>query len=182
MLSIDFAPAMLGTYKYRWMTGVTRGLMIGHTGWDKSGHPKPILEGVIVCAEHEAVLREAWAQDTERREKAREKKRVETVLKRWAKLTRALLIKHRLKGESESSVPVQGLKNKTPKKQGNLALALAVLVGLTATNCSGQRARASIPRRQVPLRGGGGQVAQGVRVRTRSGVREVVSKQLITCT
>lgn len=64
------------------------------------------------------MLREAWAQDTERREKAREKKRVEAVLKRWAKLTRALVIKHRLKGDSEGSVPVQGLKNKTPKKQG----------------------------------------------------------------
>ncbi len=84
-----------------------------------------------MCAEHEAVLREAWAQDTERREKAREKKRVEAVLKRWAKLTRALVIKHRLNNQhgETHSVPAQGLKNKTPKKQGNCCA--ACLVALT---------------------------------------------------
>ena len=47
---------------------------------------------------------------------------MEAVLKRWGKLTRALLIKHLLTGESAAQASTQGLKNKTPKKQGTCAL------------------------------------------------------------
>lgn len=91
MLNIDFAPAMIG--------------------WEK-GHPRPIFDGYVVCQEHEQLLREAWQQDTERREKRQREKRTEAILKRWSKLYRALLIKHRLQHEENKT----DLKNIQPSQ------------------------------------------------------------------
>jgi xeroderma pigmentosum group C-complementing protein len=103
MLNIDFAPAVVG--------------------WEKGGNPRPIFDGYVVCQEHETLLREAWSQNTEHREMKLQQKRTEAILKRWNKLYRALLIKHRLQHEENKT----NLKNVSTQKEPKRNHYLSVL-------------------------------------------------------
>jgi xeroderma pigmentosum group C-complementing protein len=65
------------------------------TGWDIVKHySRPRFEGVVVCAENEEIVIEAWRQDNERKLQQEIKKASERALGRWRLLTRRLLAKH----------------------------------------------------------------------------------------
>jgi xeroderma pigmentosum group C-complementing protein len=92
-------------------------------GWEK-GQPRPIFDGYVVCQEYEQLLREAWQQDTDRREKKFREKRTEAILKRWSKLYRALLIKNRLQQEENKT----DRKSSQPHKEKQSSLPFSFLL------------------------------------------------------
>ena len=69
-------------------------------GFDNSKHGvHPVFDGFVVCNEFKSVLMEALAEErAQKREKEREKKS-KRVLNNWKRLTRALLIRERLRNK-----------------------------------------------------------------------------------
>lgn len=77
-LGIDFAPALVG-FEVR------------------GGRSVPVVDGVVICVEHEVALRKAYEEDvTEKAEKARSK-RLSQAASNWRALLRAILTRVRLK-------------------------------------------------------------------------------------
>merc|ERR1719400_120020 len=67
-------------------------------GWDFSGGGcHPVYDGLVVCKENEAPLREAWAKEQELQERREEEKREKRVLDNWKRLIRGLTIKQKIK-------------------------------------------------------------------------------------
>ncbi|KAJ7439239.1 hypothetical protein FB451DRAFT_1344313 [Mycena latifolia] len=79
------------------------------TGFEfKSRRAAPILEGIVIAAENEAVLLEAyWEAENDAAEKARAKKR-DRVLKRWTRLVHGLRIRKSLQEEYKDRQPAAG--------------------------------------------------------------------------
>nr|KAG5702261.1 hypothetical protein BaRGS_030616 [Batillaria attramentaria] len=68
------------------------------TGWDHHcGFSHPVLDGWVVCEEHEDILMAAWAEDQEIQRQREEERREKRVLSNWTTLVRGLLIKDKLK-------------------------------------------------------------------------------------
>ena len=77
-LGFDYAPALVG--------------------WDfHSGKNTPIIDGVIVCAEHGELISEAWEQEQGRLRQEKMKKKQNIVIKRWESLVKKVLIREQLK-------------------------------------------------------------------------------------
>jgi hypothetical protein len=76
-LGVDYAPAL--------------------TGFDiRAGRSVPCLEGVVVCAEHEAAVRAAAAEEEQRRQEKARQQRLEASAEAWRLLLRSLLTRIRL--------------------------------------------------------------------------------------
>ncbi|XP_063715918.1 DNA repair protein complementing XP-C cells-like [Symsagittifera roscoffensis] len=70
-------------------------------GWDFSGfHARPVLEGFVVCAENEDLLREFWQ---EKRRAAEAKVRETRAIGNWKKVVKALRIKEIIRRKYEYS-------------------------------------------------------------------------------
>merc|ERR1739848_310524 len=70
------------------------------TSWSHKQHGSyPNLEGVVVCAEFEDVVRDAWRQYMERKRKREKLKRTKRAIGNWRKLVNKLLIRQRLQRE-----------------------------------------------------------------------------------
>jgi len=77
-LGIDAAPAMMG--------------------WDfHSGCAHPIIEGVVVAAEFEEKLLDAWQKDEDERERKLKEKNEKKILERWKMLVKGLLVRERIR-------------------------------------------------------------------------------------
>jgi predicted xylose isomerase-like sugar epimerase len=60
-------------------------------------------QGVVVVQEHEVMLRDAWEIEEQQRREAAEKKRIDKVLGLWARLTKVLLARDRVREIFEAS-------------------------------------------------------------------------------
>ena len=70
-------------------------------GWDFSGfRARPVLEGFVVCAENEQLLRDCWA---EKRREAEEKSREFRAMTNWTRLIKAFKIRQIIKRKYEYS-------------------------------------------------------------------------------
>ena len=70
-------------------------------GWDFSGcHARPVLEGFVVCAENEQLLRECWQ---EKKREAESKVRESRAVGNWKRIVRALRISQIIKLKYEYS-------------------------------------------------------------------------------
>eukprot|EP00743_Colponemidia_sp_Colp-15_P012209 GILK01013816.1.p1 GENE.GILK01013816.1~~GILK01013816.1.p1 ORF type:complete len:1008 (-),score=135.54 GILK01013816.1:18-2771(-) len=73
-LGIDYAPAMMG--------------------FDiKGGRSVPIIDGVVVCAEHEEALRTAHKEMEQRRAEREKQKRIDSAKAKWRQVLKSLLVK-----------------------------------------------------------------------------------------
>ncbi|XP_033120286.1 DNA repair protein complementing XP-C cells homolog isoform X1 [Anneissia japonica] len=73
-------------------------------GWDfHCGFSHPVFDGFVVCEEFKEILVEAWEHEQVQIEKKQKEKREQRALKNWRHLTKALLIRERLKRRYQSS-------------------------------------------------------------------------------
>ena len=87
-LGIDFAPALVG-FEVR------------------GGRSVPVIDGVVICLEHEEALRKAFEEDmNEKAEKARVK-RLHQAASNWRALLRAILTRVRLKASYSSGTEMK---------------------------------------------------------------------------
>ncbi|XP_014668449.1 PREDICTED: DNA repair protein complementing XP-C cells homolog [Priapulus caudatus] len=67
-------------------------------GWDfHGGWNHPVMDGYVVCEEHEVILRAAWQQEQDEADRKQREKREKKVLARWKLLVKGLLIRERLR-------------------------------------------------------------------------------------
>lgn len=82
-LDIDFAPAMVG--------------------WDfHGGFSHPVFDGIVVAAEFEEILLEAWETEEQITMEKEIKKREKKVLDRWRKFVKGALIRERVRRQFDS--------------------------------------------------------------------------------
>lgn len=69
-------------------------------GFDNNKHGRgahPVMDGFIVCSEHEAILVDAWNEQQEIIKKREEKKRLDRIYGNWKRLIKGLIIRQNLK-------------------------------------------------------------------------------------
>eukprot|EP00850_Spirogloea_muscicola_P016316 SM000131S26746 [mRNA] locus=s131:317913:324544:+ [translate_table: standard] len=88
-LGFDFAPAMVGFEV-------------------KGGKSKPMYQGVVVCHEHEAAIRQAYDEEEARRALQARRKRGQAALDRWRLLIRSLATRQRLREAYEADCQLDG--------------------------------------------------------------------------
>eukprot|EP00850_Spirogloea_muscicola_P010036 SM000058S18466 [mRNA] locus=s58:2763:10424:- [translate_table: standard] len=88
-LGFDFAPAMVGFEV-------------------KGGKSKPMYQGVVVCHEHEAAIRQAYDEEEARRALQARRKREQAALDRWRLLIRSLATRQRLREAYEADCQLDG--------------------------------------------------------------------------
>ncbi|CAK9175615.1 unnamed protein product [Ilex paraguariensis] len=98
-LEIDFAPAMVG-FEFR------------------NGRSIPVFDGIVVCAEFEDAILEAYAEEEERREAVEKKRNEVQALSRWYQLFLSLVTRQRLNkyygngASSQASIDMQNADDK----------------------------------------------------------------------
>eukprot|EP00850_Spirogloea_muscicola_P006439 SM000030S11448 [mRNA] locus=s30:669086:672434:- [translate_table: standard] len=88
-LGFDFAPAMVGFEV-------------------KGGKSKPMYQGVVVCHEHEAAIRQAYDEEEARRALQGRRKREQAALDRWRLLIQSLATRQRLREAYEADCQLDG--------------------------------------------------------------------------
>eukprot|EP00795_Rhopilema_esculentum_P002440 gene2441-18094_t len=98
-LGIDAAPAMMG--------------------WDfHGGCAHPIIEGVVVAAEFEEKLLDAWQKDEDERERKLKEKKEKKIIERWKLLVKGLNVRERIRKKYNfmESEDVERLKTRKDSK------------------------------------------------------------------